>query len=116
MMKSRAITIALFLMLVGCTPTREIVLFVAPQTIPCEMNFIGGGYRPVSPDFTGTPEVCIQTSNNEAGPFYPDKIPGFNFEPGFKYKILVRVIPGPPIVDGNSTLEFISVLEKTPAK
>jgi hypothetical protein len=89
---------------------------VAAQTKPCVLSI--GGLSDPSPN---TPSEyitnCIQvrdTSINNT--FHHNSIVGFTHEPGFQYKLRVyQYGPMPYVQDDFGYLEFISVLEKTPA-
>jgi Domain of unknown function (DUF4377) len=97
------------LLLVACPSIQEYVVYVAPKTAPCTFGL--GAPDPAAP-YSGM--NCIQTSRQEAGPFYLSyQIKGFTLEPGYKYKLMVRSL-SLPFVDGGTSEELIAVLEKTP--
>ena len=95
---------------VPTTITAEVILFVAPQKVACRPGL--GGFIKANP--SPTAQQCIQISLREDGPFHPGHIHGFEYKPGFKYKLLVQATSQLFVLDLPTQYELISVLEITP--
>ena len=89
---------------VGRLPTQEI-LFVDDHKVPCN----------------GTaPAECLRVRSNQEKQrqlFY-GPITGFNFEPGYRYELLVMVnkVESPPQDVSDLAYELIKVIGKTPTE
>jgi Domain of unknown function (DUF4377) len=108
MIKARAITISLLsiVFVVSCDRVndREAILFVSPQTALCGT----GGL------FDST-ETCLQISESSSGPYFLNKINGFNHESGFRYKLRVQASSiNSDSVNQGLMLKLLETLEKTP--
>lgn len=115
MRNARVIVPFLFVaLLISCVHndifTSEGTRFVAPQLVACET----GSGNPQLADPATTSKRCLQISVSVVGPFNPvEEISGFNFEPGYRYKLSVRESFN--AIDGSVDYVLLSVLEKTPA-
>lgn len=84
---------------------RFATMYVAPQKAPCELWF---------------PTECllVRPTRTAEWEYFTHAIEGFEWKPGFDYRIrvMIREIENPP-ADGSS-LEYrlVQVLEKTPAQ
>lgn len=102
MTKTRAILMLAFsLLIVSCDRLveKEVVVFVAPQTVPCGED------------------KCLQISQNSSGPYFNNKIAGFIHETGFRYKLRVQAsTPNSDDIGSFSALRLLETLEKTPTQ
>jgi hypothetical protein len=66
-----------------------------------------------------TPQECLQIRESPDKPWtlFYDEIEGFNFEPGFEYRIRVarRTIANPPADGSSFAYRLLTVLRKVPA-
>lgn len=102
MTKARAVIILIFsFFIVSCDRLvdKEVVVFVAPQTVLCGE------------------EKCLQISQNASGPYFSNRIVGFTHESGFRYKLRVQAsTPNSDEIGSFSALRLLETLEKTPAQ
>jgi Domain of unknown function (DUF4377) len=83
----------------------EATVYVSPQTTPCENS----QFKPT--------DTCLQISEQVNGPFFKNKIAGFNHEIGFRYKLRIESAQwNSSKPDVISELKLLEILEKTPAQ
>ncbi len=88
---------------------------VAAQTKPCSGG-IGGYTDPHPSEPPESIQNCIQVRDSSvSNTFYHGSIKGFTHEAGFQYKLRVYKYSSNGMMDDFGYMEFISILEKTPA-
>ena len=93
----------------------ESTIEIAPETKKCVWDF-ESPREPAPNDPVESVRDCIQACVDSSQNFHMRfDIPGFTFEPGFKYRLRIRsYAPQPNVADDFGHDELIAILEKTP--
>jgi Domain of unknown function (DUF4377) len=93
----------------------ESTIEIAPETKKCVWDFLSPR-EPTPNDPVESVRDCIQARADSSQNFrIRFDIPGFTFEPGYKYRLRIRSYPPQPnVADDFGYDELIAILEKTP--